>query len=200
MKLHNLLFIVIALCFSVMAVAADVAPDPKATQLSAQEAKAKADLDNQLNSALKTTTDRVNALSKDEKEKLLSDLNHPDGKTVGQGVAAFGEELGKGLSGAVKELGVTFNEFANSRVGMIATFIILWHFVGKAVLWFIFICILLKGSMKAVRSIWGEFNEKGKFVKLDLGKNEISDQMAFGVWVLLATVLVSCVIGAAVNF
>lgn len=44
-----------------------------------------------------------------------------------------GERIGKGLGGAAKELGVAVNEFANTPVGKLTAFIIVWKFMGSMV-------------------------------------------------------------------
>jgi len=158
-------------------------------------------VDAQLADALKITSDRLANLSVEEKQKLIDDLNHPDGKTLGQGVALFGKELGQGLAGAVTGAGTSFVEFASSGVGKIATVIIAWHFFGRQILWFIFICMLLKGLGKTVKSLFGEFNEAGKFVKLKLdATRNMGDGTIFGVYSIFVSILLICAIGAAVNF
>ncbi len=42
----------------------------------------------------------------------------------------LGANVGKGLAGAAKELGVAANEFVNTPVGKLTAFLIVWHFVG----------------------------------------------------------------------
>lgn len=44
-----------------------------------------------------------------------------------------GANLGKGLAATAKELGVAVNDFANTPIGKIATFLIIWHIMGTAV-------------------------------------------------------------------
>lgn len=165
------------------------------------EASTDTKLDARANEALKVTQQRLANMSVDEKEKLVDDLNHPDGKTVGQGMAAMGTEIGQGLGNAVKEVGTTFNDFANSGVGKIATFILVWHFFGRSFLWFIFICMLLKGLGKTLKHIFGEYDEKGKFVRLNLNLTKsLDDGVVFGIFILVAGVLGACIIGAATTF
>lgn len=44
-----------------------------------------------------------------------------------------GTELGKGLAGAAKELGVAANEFITTPVGQMVALLIIWHFMGGTV-------------------------------------------------------------------
>lgn len=41
-----------------------------------------------------------------------------------------GEQIGKALASTARELGVEVNNFASTPVGMIAIFLIVWHFFG----------------------------------------------------------------------
>lgn len=44
----------------------------------------------------------------------------------------IGSQIGKGLAGAAKELGVAANDFAKTPVGILATWLIIYHFIGNA--------------------------------------------------------------------
>lgn len=46
----------------------------------------------------------------------------------------IGAQIGKGLAGAAKELGVAANQFAETPVGVLATWLIIFHFLGGAVI------------------------------------------------------------------
>lgn len=48
--------------------------------------------------------------------------------------ADIGTAVGAGLVGAAKELGVAANEFANTPVGRMVTWLIIWHFFGSQVI------------------------------------------------------------------
>lgn len=43
---------------------------------------------------------------------------------------SVGEQIGKALATTAKELGIEVNNFATTPVGMIAIFLIVWHFFG----------------------------------------------------------------------
>lgn len=81
----------------------------------------------------------------------------------------IGSRIGQGLAGAAKELGVAANDFAKSPVGMIATGLIVWHFVGQAavhivggiLVWIIGLSIVLYYSRRSV-DINIKYNENGK--------------------------------------
>lgn len=197
MKFRSIVFAVIAGFASVAVHAEDTKPVPVVQAQKVDDTK----LDARLADAMKVTQDRIANLSQAEKEKLLDDLNHPDGKTLGQGMAAFGKELGQGLGSAVREAGSTFNEFANSGVGKITAAIIVWKLFGRAFLWFVFILILLKGLGKFLTRMFGKYDEKGKLVNFDLSVlNKTDDGVIFGIFIIVAGVLLAAVIGAAVNF
>lgn len=160
----------------------------------------KTKLDAQVANALQNTAGRLNNLSDDEKEKLLDDLNHPDGKTVGQGMSEFGKEIGQGLGSAVRELGTTFNDFANSGVGKITAAIIGWKLFGHQLLWFIFICFLMMGLGRGLRYIFGQYSEAGKFIKYDLTVfNKLDDGVVFGIFLTVIGTLFAIVVGAGAN-
>ena len=51
---------------------------------------------------------------------------------------SVGEQIGKALATTAKELGIEVNNFASTPVGMIAIFLIVWHFFGNMVVHLIF--------------------------------------------------------------
>lgn len=198
MKFRSIIFAVIAGLASIVVHADEVKQGITVTSQAKQDADK---LDARLADAMKVTQDRIANLSQTEKEKLLDDLHHPDGKTIGQGMAAFGKELGQGLGSAVREAGSTFNEFANSGVGKITAAIIVWKLFGRAFLWFVFILLLLKGVGKFLTRMFGKYDEKGKLVNFDLSVlNKTDDSVIFGIFVVITGILLACVVGAAVNF
>ena len=190
------LFVITVAC-SGNVLAADVTQPAKSSVTVTDAAKLDAKLANALTLAQAGAKDLTNA----EKEKLLSDLKHPDGAAIGEGVATFGSQVGKGLGDAVRELGTTFNEFASSGVGKIATFILVWHFFGQSILWFTFICIVLCGIGKTLKRILGKYDDKGKFVGYDMNVwRNLSSDSAAGIMVIISFMLAACFMGAAVNF
>lgn len=48
-----------------------------------------------------------------------------------------GANVGKGLAGAAKELGVEVNNFATTPVGQLTIWLIVWHMMGNVILHFI---------------------------------------------------------------
>ena len=46
----------------------------------------------------------------------------------------IGSQIGKGLAGAARELGVAVNEFAGTPVGLLTMALIVWHFLGSVVI------------------------------------------------------------------
>lgn len=55
--------------------------------------------------------------------------------------ATVGKNIGEGLVGAAKELGIAANEFANTNVGKMTIAVLLWHFFGKSMVMLAFIII-----------------------------------------------------------
>ena len=51
-----------------------------------------------------------------------------------QEYAVLGESIAKALGSCAKEMGIAVNDFAESRVGMIATVLIIWKVAGKEVM------------------------------------------------------------------
>jgi len=48
--------------------------------------------------------------------------------------ATLGKNIGQGLVGAAHEMGVAVNEFSQSDVGKMVTFLLVWHFFGKTMI------------------------------------------------------------------
>lgn len=55
--------------------------------------------------------------------------------------AKVGKNIGEGLVGAAKELGIAANEFANTNVGKMTIAVLLWYFFGKSMIMLAFIII-----------------------------------------------------------
>ena len=49
----------------------------------------------------------------------------------------IGSNIGKGLAGAAKELGVEANNFATTPVGQLTIWLIVWHIMGQALMHFV---------------------------------------------------------------
>ncbi len=69
------------------------------------------------------------------KDALVSTL--PDVIKVEKYVSV-GEQIGKALSSTARELGIEVNKFATTPVGMIAIFLIVWHFFGSMIVHLMF--------------------------------------------------------------
>jgi hypothetical protein len=70
-------------------------------------------------------------------EKTASNMKTNNTKETAQKVSewmAIGENLGKGLAGCAKELGVQVNDFVQTPVGKIASFIIIYKLIGRDVI------------------------------------------------------------------
>lgn len=60
----------------------------------------------------------------------------------------LGSNIGKGLAGSAKELGVAVNDFAKTDVGKLTTFLIVYHIVGNDILH------LIGGVLFIILGIW----------------------------------------------
>ncbi len=76
-------------------------------------------------------------LTETQKVDILNEIervsNKADGVETVEKVSKWvtvGTDLGKGLAGAAKELGVTANEFIKTPVGKLTAALIVWHFMG----------------------------------------------------------------------
>lgn len=65
---------------------------------------------------------------------IINDSTNPE--TVNKWVEV-GANVGKGLAGAAKELGVEVNNFATTPVGQLTIWLIVWHMMGNVILHFI---------------------------------------------------------------
>jgi hypothetical protein len=74
------------------------------------------------------------ALSKDSGSGLASTVESVD--KVERWVK-IGSNIGQGLAGAAKEMGVAVNDFANTPVGRMTTYLIVWQIVGGTLMHFI---------------------------------------------------------------
>ena len=66
----------------------------------------------------------------------VSTIANADPEKVDQWVN-IGSNIGKGLAGAAKELGVQINEFSDTKVGQLTVFLIVWHIMGNMIYHFI---------------------------------------------------------------
>ena len=67
--------------------------------------------------------------------------------------AGIGTEIGKMIGSAAREIGVAANDFVKTPVGMMTATLIVWHFIGKAVVSIIFGLIILLGGTLVIRKL-----------------------------------------------
>lgn len=137
----------------------------------------------------------------------------PEGQTQAtiekaQTYVEIGRSLGAGIGEAARSMGVAVNDFANTPVGRLATFAILWKVIGYdfigiifGVIWFtimvplwvyFFRRICLQGE---VREFFN--NETGKLIErriepLDLNDGDVAGYRFVGIIVLAAICLSGC--------
>lgn len=96
---------------------------------------------------------------------------------------SVGEQIGKALAVTAKELGIEVNNFASTPVGMIAIFLIVWHFFGNMAVhlmfggaWFLFLIPTWIYFFK--RLVMGReetYDDKGKRVSIKYSMNGSAD-------------------------
>lgn len=83
----------------------------------------------------------------------------------------IGNALGEGMAATAERMGVVANDFAKSPLGKLAMVLIVWNYMGESiVMLFLGVSIMFIGGsvwLYISRKLWGEYNEKGKFIKYD---------------------------------
>ena len=76
--------------------------------------------------------EQVALLEKQAAELKLKEFKTPtvQAREISEWVE-LGTQLGKGLSGCAKELGVAANDFVQTPVGIMTASVIVWHFIGE---------------------------------------------------------------------
>jgi hypothetical protein len=69
----------------------------------------------------------------------------------------LGSSLGKALAAVAKELGVAVNDFATTPIGILTTAVIVWHFIGGAVVHVIVGLLILILSIVAIKKIQNHY-------------------------------------------
>ena len=108
-----------------------------------------------------------------------------------------GEQIGKALATTARELGIEVNNFASTPVGLIAIFLIVWHFFGNMMVhlmfgatWFITLIPLWVYFFKRLVMARQEtYNDDGKRVSVTYAMDASSD-----------TVLTFVITGAVIFF
>lgn len=106
-----------------------------------------------------------------EKRELLTSVK--DGTSSGKvrEWVEIGEGIGAGLVATAERLGVAVNDFAHTPVGKLAIVLIVWSYMGSQIIGLtVGLSFLTIGNLiwyHMLKKVFGEFNEKGKFVKFD---------------------------------
>ena len=113
---------------------------------------------------------------------------------------SVGEQIGKALATTAKELGIEVNNFATTPVGMIAIFLIVWHFFGAMMLhlafgsvWFVTMVPLWVYFFKRIAMNREEtFDAKGKRTAI---KHSLEETSADTIAVFTCAALVIFAVG-----
>lgn len=110
-----------------------------------------------------------------EKTELLSTVKSGAGtSTKVREWVEIGEGIGAGLVATAERLGVAANDFATTPIGKLAIGLIVWSYLGSTIIGLTLGFGLLTLGNAAwyymLRKIFGEYNEKGKFIKFNTDK------------------------------
>ncbi len=117
-------------------------------------------------------TEEIAQMNDAEKVEALKAIKAGESKSAARAREwiDIGNGLGEGLAATAQKLGVVANDFAKSPVGKMAMFLIVWNYMGEEIsgwicglLWWM---ITLPLWMYLFRKFFGEYNEKGKFIRL----------------------------------
>lgn len=113
----------------------------------------------------------------------------------------IGSQVGQGLAGAAKELGVAVNDFAKTPVGQLTMMLIVWHMVGGVIvhifggilimvvgLWFIYFMFKRAYPDKVTYSKEHK-NIFGNFAVENVQRTPVQDDNAAG-WLLAAGIVI----------
>lgn len=104
----------------------------------------------------------------------------------------IGNGIGTGLAATADKLGIAVNRFAESPVGKMAIFLIIWNYMGSTLIHLVgamFCFTLLLFWWRVFRRMFGTFNEKGKLITLSY-RNSSAESAAF--ITLVGVVLAAC--------
>lgn len=117
--------------------------------------------------------------------------------------ADMGESIAKALGSCAKELNIAVNDFANSRVGMIATVLIVWKIAGESMMGFIvgislfiiglIVWFYLFRKMCIVKSI--TYHENGKKDKVQhYNSNDVEGVRIIMFFAIILLIIICCLI------
>jgi hypothetical protein len=145
-----------------------------------------------------------------QKAALVENIRNPPAETSTAKKAKewveVGEGLGSALAGTAGKLGVEVNKFATTPVGQLATFLIVWHFMGDTVIDLttdiLFPLIFVPLLFHLIKKTFGVFDDKGKFVRYDFkaaANDKGVEQVLLAVYMvaLFAIILISALFFAA---
>lgn len=115
-------------------------------------------------------------------QSLMHKINNSNPEEIDQWVN-IGSNIGKGLVGAAKELGVQVNEFSETKVGQLTILLIVWNIMGNMIVHFIGgILVWIIGFF----SIW--------FIRKYIAKPSMEDDGRIGLSISTLVVVVAGII------
>lgn len=130
---------------------------------------------------------RISNLSQEQKAQLAAQLkaNEPPQRSLAAGANEWvkvGENIGIGLAGTARELGMAADDIANTSVGRITIGLLIWNFFAadlmKLLVSFIALFALVPIWFSIWRRLFGVRNEKGKIIAYDLSQQRYGEGIA----------------------
>jgi hypothetical protein len=113
----------------------------------------------------------------------------------------IGSQIGQGLAGAAKELGVAVNDFAKTPVGQLTMMLIVWHMVGGVIVHILGGMLVIVVGLSAIRFMFNRAypmrvtyskehkNIFGNFVVEKVEKTPVQDDNAAG-WLFACAIVI----------
>ena len=115
-------------------------------------------------------------------QSLMTKINNTNPGEIDQWVN-IGSNIGKGLVGAAKELGVQVNEFSETKVGQLTIILIVWNIMGNMIVHFVGgIMVWIIGFF----SIW--------FIRKYIAKQSMEDDGRIGLSISTLVVVIAGII------
>ena len=111
----------------------------------------------------------------------------------------IGNALGEGIAATAEKLGMVANDFATSPLGKLAIVLIVWNYMGESVVMMALGAgVLFFGTLVWVyqmRKMFGQFDEKGKFIHYNL--TAMVDRAPLVTFVSILVIVANTITGAA---
>lgn len=145
-------------------------------------------------------TEEIAKMDDAQKQKALAAIKASESPTAASAREwiAIGEGLGEGMAATAAKMGVVANDFSQTPLGKMAMLLIIWNYMGESiVLLFAALGITVFGGglwVYVSRKIFGEYNDKGKFIKYDTNLINRHGELVFAMIVAAGILFVATLI------